>query len=219
VIRRQQVFVMRTPTRRVRRRSIPQGVGNQVSSRILHQYVLTGYDPLGFSLKPPRWIRKAQPGVFIRKNIIPIAAGASLFLIPGAAPLALKAVTGAGSLLARGGKAAGGGVSNLVRSLFAKRPTQPTPPILQPGVTFTPPGGVPVDVGTPFIPPTPTVASEQSFPSSPGATGGGGEAPPEGASAPPPAQAGGAGLAIAGGVLLLAMLAGSRRGRVSARHA
>jgi hypothetical protein len=79
-----------------------------VPRSVLNQYVLGGYDDgLGLSLRPPKWVRKIQPGKILKKVAIPLAIGGALF-IPGVAPLALKA--GAGLL--KGGigivKAGGG---------------------------------------------------------------------------------------------------------------
>jgi hypothetical protein len=38
---------------------------------------------LGFSLKPPKWVRKAQPGKILKKIALPAAAVGAALLIPG----------------------------------------------------------------------------------------------------------------------------------------
>jgi len=77
-----------------------------------HYQALEGYDDgLGFSLKPPKWLRKLT----IKKAIVPLAVvGASLF-IPGAAPLLAKGIVGASKLVVGGGRLLGKGVTGLVR--------------------------------------------------------------------------------------------------------
>jgi hypothetical protein len=54
---------------------------------------------LGFSLKRPRWARKLT-----LKKVLPYAAIAGAFFIPGVAPAAAAAVRGAGGLALRGGR-------------------------------------------------------------------------------------------------------------------
>lgn len=97
---------------------------------------------LGFSLKPPKFVRKAvkaitkiQPGKVLAKVALPAAAIAATALIPGAAPLALRAASGvakaAGGVLRAGGaavKAAGGFVAR-------SAPKIATPPIIGSGRT------------------------------------------------------------------------------------
>jgi hypothetical protein len=61
---------------------------------------------LGFSLKPPKWIRKMQPGKVLKKVAVPLAIVAGAVLIPGAAPLLAKGLLGAGKLALGAGKLA-----------------------------------------------------------------------------------------------------------------
>jgi hypothetical protein len=100
---------------------------------------------LGFSLKPPKWLRKAQPGKVLKKIALPVAAIAATAFIPGAAPLALKAATGvaraAGSVLRAGGAAArviGRGVARGATGA-GKIVTDQLPRILPTPASSTPP--------------------------------------------------------------------------------
>jgi hypothetical protein len=109
---------------------------------------LAQLEGLGFSLKPPKFVRKAvkaiskiQPGKVLAKVALPAAAIAAAALIPGAAPLALRAVTGvakaAGGVLRAGGgavKAAGGFVARSAPRILAP-PKISTPPIIDSGRT------------------------------------------------------------------------------------
>lgn len=65
---------------------------------------------LDFSLKPPKWLRKAQPGKILKKLAVPIAVGAAL-LIPGVAPAVATVARGAFG----GVKAVGGAALSLFR--------------------------------------------------------------------------------------------------------
>ena len=84
---------------------------------------------LAFSLKPPKWLRKAQPLKIVAK-IAPIAAGvvAGAFLAPIAAPIIGKVLGGGAGILKGafklGGKVAGG--------IFGKSQRQQPPPFVGP---------------------------------------------------------------------------------------
>jgi hypothetical protein len=175
---------------------------------------------LGFSLKPPKWLRKAQPGKILKKYALPIAAIGAAFLIPGAAPLLAKGAVGAGKFLGRGaigaGRVFGKGGASLFK--FGKKllsPDQligpPAPPGTpdfgsQPPPAATAPGFSPV----PSIPTGPEVQSEAATMQTGGGGGGGmsptapfmDEAAPEtaGAGVPKPGMSP---LLIIGGLLLV----------------
>jgi hypothetical protein len=151
---------------------------------------------IGFSLKPPRWLRKMQPGKVLVKYGLPAAAVAATFFIPGVAPAAARIVAGGARLLTR----SGGAVGRKVASLFKSHPG--TPPITSPG---------PASPG----PASPEQAAWQAYQSySPGpASGGGGGAPSES-----PTEAGMAAPAsgspmplILGGLALLALTGAAKR--------
>lgn len=79
---------------------------------------------VGFSLKPPKWIRKAQPGKILKKIAVPLAIGAGTLLVPGAGTLAAKGIVGAAKLALGAGKGivkAGG----LFGKLLAKKAAGP----------------------------------------------------------------------------------------------
>ena len=88
---------------------------------------------LGFSLKPPKWLRKAQPGKILAKVAVPAAAITAAALIPGVAPLALTVAKGAlvkgGKLFGSAARAAGGVVRNVLAPPPAPAPT--TPPFVE----------------------------------------------------------------------------------------
>lgn len=78
---------------------------------------LTG---LGFSLKPPKWLRKMQPGKILKKAIVPAAIIGGSLLIPGVGGVVAKGLTsaakGAASLARLGfgvGKGVVGGAAKL----------------------------------------------------------------------------------------------------------
>jgi hypothetical protein len=133
--------LMRVGYRRLR---APIPPWSTVPRSVLNQYALNGYEPLGFSLKPPKWLRKAQPGKILKKIAVPLAIGGAL-LIPGVAPLALTAVKAGGGLLLKGGAGvvkAGGGLFRL----GAKTVTKTIPGIFGRGRSPAP--GIPT-MGTP----------------------------------------------------------------------
>lgn len=82
---------------------------------------------LGFSLKPPKWLRKAQPGKLLKKAAPPLAIGASLF-VPGVAP----AVAAVGKGIFGAAKAVGGG---LFGKLFAAKAAKAAASAVLPAVT------------------------------------------------------------------------------------
>jgi hypothetical protein len=88
------------------------GVPRPVLPRTEHYQALEGYaDGLGFSLKPPKWVRKLT----LKKAIVPLAIVGATFLIPGAGALLAKGVLGATKLAFGGVKLAGKGVTGLVK--------------------------------------------------------------------------------------------------------
>jgi len=197
---------------------VPAGRPIGVPKAVLDQYVLHGYEPdnmLGFSLKPPRWLRKAQPGKILKKVAIPAAIVGAMF-IPGVAPLALKA--GAGLLKGGAGLLRGGfSAAKKIPGIFSRPSAVPTrPPVMgEPGYQYptagTPPFVPPTMDYPPFSPPPPPEAAY-----SPG--GGGGGAPMmEYAAAPGPEEGAkllGPGLLVVGGLVavgLIASMASRRR--------
>lgn len=63
-------------------------------------------DAMGFSLKPPKWLRKLQPGKVLKKIAIPLAVIGGAILIPGA-----------GGLIVHGLEAAGGAALSAIKSV------------------------------------------------------------------------------------------------------
>ncbi len=112
---------------------------------------------LGFSFRPPKWLRKAQPGKILAKAAIPLAVIGGALLIPGVGGAivgaATGAVKGAGSLLKMGGSAiasslkpvtntVGTSVANTLQPLPAQVVTNlltPTPPMGSPNPAIVPP--------------------------------------------------------------------------------
>jgi hypothetical protein len=86
-------------------------------------------ETLGFSLKPPKWLRKMQPGKILAKAapVLGIIAGA--ILIPGVGGVLAKGLTTAGGLAVKGLKAAGGGAVSVVKSAVAPGNPSPLPTI------------------------------------------------------------------------------------------
>ena len=70
---------------------------------------------LGISFRRPRWLRKLRPLRVLRKIAVPLAVAGGALLIPGVAPLALKAAGG----LWRGGRWIG---RQAVRAVSTRRP-------------------------------------------------------------------------------------------------
>jgi hypothetical protein len=175
---------------------------------------------LGFSLKPPKWVRKLT----IKKVIKPLAITAAIVgaaFIPGALPLVGKAAgmiakgaVGAGRFALRSGRQIGGGFTSIFKKPAAAPQTtiptapesyQPPPPEPRP---TGPSGTLGPSEQVPYSPPT-YAPSEAAY------GGGGGGAPQTGdspAGAPPesnaPAAAGtGASSLVPIGVGLLALVA------------
>jgi hypothetical protein len=163
-------------------------------------------DQLGFSLKPPKWLRKAQPGKILKKAAIPLAVVGATLLIPGAGGVIASAALAAAKGAAKLGKGAVKLVSPTVVSTAKQAGTQaattfvapmfPAPSAIGPNapganiVSATPAGG-----GF-YGPPMPTSIE-----------------PPAGATAAEPAGVGGMPgwllpAAIAGGLLLVTLRAG-----------
>lgn len=132
-------------------------------------------DNLGFSLKPPKFIRKLQPGKLLKKAAIPLAIGAAA-LIPGVAPAiatvgkglvtgAAKLVTGPAGLIAKNVGAAGsvlgvkrgafGGVfASLANKVAAARSQSPQPEAVQPATIE--------EMAPAYVPPAAPIVQEVS---------------------------------------------------------
>ena len=167
----------------------------------------TALGDLGISLRPPKWLRKAQPGKILKKYGLPAAAVAAFF-VPGVAPVVTKYAFGAAKLALRGGKAVGRGVARRVVGLF--RPRAGTPPITEPRAPSAPStpeqaffeaasryGATPPPAPE-FAPPSPGQAAPQE------------QAEFQAAGAAP-AAAGGFPLLLVGGLGLLALMATAKR--------
>jgi hypothetical protein len=169
-------------------------------------------DGLGFSLKPPKWLRKAQPGKILKKIALPIAAVGATLLIPGAAPLVGAALKTAVKAVPAGIRLIGKGTSKLATALA---PVAPKFTISAPSVAAT--IGIQLPIAAPaavpdFTTTAPLVTAPTFAPSQPSyaATPGGGatvEAAPGAAGAPP------WGLLLGAGAVLL--FAGGLAGRGS----
>jgi len=167
---------------------------------------------LGFSLKPPRWIRKAQPGIFIQKHALPLALVGSAFLIPGAGALAAKGILGAGRLAAGGARGVAAGARNLFS--FArgiKAPKLPTQALQQAAQYVAPVAVVPqqmIPVANPTLGPTEMVSA--GGPAGMAASGGGGDLvgppAPDASTAAAPAQAGMGGALMLGALVIGGMM-------------
>jgi len=187
-------------------------------------------DGLGFSLKPPKAIRKAAKAIkkaVTLKNVLKVGAivGAAA-LIPGALPLIAKGALGAGKLVLGSGKLAAKGVTsaarfglrNVVKAGRVLNPPAGTPPIAAPS-----PAEVLQEIAQPQLP-APAAPLEPAAPTVvPGYGGGGGgyatgqddltaTTETDGEAAPKQAGVGGGAVAaIAIGALLL--MASNRRRR------
>lgn len=192
-------------------------------------------DGLGFSLKPPKFVRKAAKA--IKKNVTlkrALIAGAVVgaAFIPGVAPAAArlltaggKVVTGAGRLVGRGVKSAGGGVIGL----FKRRPGTAggSTPGINPSGGFPGEYGPAPDTGAPaqYVPPPTNAGTYAEAPAAPviyPPSGGGGMAPMSPADvtaevpeAQAPSQAGFPPLAMVAllGVAIAASASGPKRRR------
>jgi hypothetical protein len=77
----------------------------------LSNYELRSLDGgLGFSLKPPKWARKMQPGKILKKIAIPLAVVGGALLIPGGGALLAKGLVGGAKLAVGGARLAGKGI-------------------------------------------------------------------------------------------------------------
>lgn len=76
---------------------------------------------LGFSLRPPKWVRKAQPGKILKKIALPVAAVGAALLIPGVG----GAIVGGATAVAK----AGGGIFGKITSLLKPASRIVTSPI------------------------------------------------------------------------------------------
>lgn len=182
---------------------LPARVTSQPIGRC--NYESTEAGGLGFSLKPPRWIRKMQPGVYIRKH--PLVLAPLALAVPGVAPFLLHAATAGAGLLARGATAAAGGITNLLRS--TKLPTgalqQAAQDVTQP---FTAPLAIQQPAAPTLQPSDMVMAPSPQFDTS--GSGGGAVASPS-SPEPAPTQAGINPLFVLGGLALVALAAGRRR--------
>jgi uncharacterized membrane protein YgcG len=147
------------PTPRVRRnrRASPQ----VAEAARLSGYMVTGdnainpFDAsstLGFSLKPPKWLRKAS--VAVRRNVtikrVAIGAGAII-----AAPFVLPALAAGGGALLAAGRAVGVPIARGAISLFKRNPSPGVNPNIygppDPGASLPPltlPTGLPTPTGS-----------------------------------------------------------------------
>jgi hypothetical protein len=93
-------------------------------------------DGLGFSLKPPKSIRKAVKGVgtFVKKHETALLVGAGVvtagLLAPGAAALIARGALSAGGSIARAAAAGGRAILKPVESLITKKASSLLPPPL-----------------------------------------------------------------------------------------
>jgi hypothetical protein len=102
--------------RRARPRELTETLPRLPSNYTLESE-LTG---LGFSLKPPGWLRKWQPGKTLKKALVPAAIIGGSLLIPGVGGVVAKGLTvaakgavGAGKLALGAGKGILGGAAKL----------------------------------------------------------------------------------------------------------
>jgi uncharacterized membrane protein YgcG len=181
-------------------------------------------DTLGFSLKPPKFIRKAS--VAIRRGVtlkrVAIAAGAVI-----AAPFVLPALAAGGSALLAAGRVGGGLLARGAVGLFKRNPSLPMDALRQAaqvpaGYSTTAPDAPPLTMPTGLPMPIAASSGGGGSPSAPGdfsPYGGGGGGGDAGGGSPsaaqqltdestPPATAGIGGglllpLAIGAGLLLL----------------
>jgi len=112
------------------------------------------YQDLGFSLRPPKWLRKAQPGVILKKAAPYIAAGAAIALVPGLAPMLAKGALAVG----KGALVVGKAVPKFAGAIFKKiLPTRPagTPPTIPPDWQGPLPQDAPPWQGPVYQPPVP----------------------------------------------------------------
>ena len=200
-----------------KRRTRPSEISSTIPRLPLFYVNESNLSGLGFSLKPPRWVRKLT----IKKVIKPLAITAAIVgaaFIPGALPLVGKAAgllakgaVGAGRLALRGGKAAASGF----KSTFFKRgavtpqttiPTTTSQPAPRASSSTSPPPGEPVPYSQPSYSPSELAPS-----------GGGGYSEPATTAIETPAQAGmNASALLPIGVGLVALIAVSgalKRGR------
>lgn len=197
---RPQLRAGRLPNRRptVFHMPIQGGAGNIVRpivrqpgyGALQSAYGLGDYDELGFSLKPPKWLRKMQPGKVLLKAAPVIAGVGAALLIPGVAPAGAALFKGAGGLalrgagaLVRGGAAAGRGVFGLLRPV-AKTAAGILAPAGGGTPGIVPEGTAPIPMLPQAAPSTPiTYAGQPDFSSfMPSGGGGGGFAAPAAAS-------------------------------------
>lgn len=111
---------------------------------------------LGFSLKPPKWLRKMQPGKVLKKLAVPLAIGAGALLIPGVAPAAAGLIRGAAGAAGSAARLIGGKLvapaikqaSGLIRGAMTNEPRTQLglPGILARAVQGAIPGPVSVPV-------------------------------------------------------------------------
>lgn len=99
---------------------------------------------LGFSLRPPKWLRKAQPGKILKKAALPLAVIGGALLIPGvggaiAAGLKFGAVKAGGAAL-RLAKGAPSAMRSRVVSRTVERITLPPMPSPVPHIEALPTG-------------------------------------------------------------------------------
>lgn len=108
---------------------------------------------LGFSLKPPKWLRKMKPG----KVLVPLAAVAGTLLIPGVGGLLVGGITAAAKAIGAGAAAAAGAATPAIQSLAPLVAPQVIPSLVSPPAwpPMQPPP--PPTFTTPQPPPPPSI--------------------------------------------------------------
>jgi len=197
---------LRYPSRRgiVKRRTLQHEISLTLPRLPGHAVFPTQLSGLGFSLKPPKFIRKMQPGVILKKAAIPLAIAAAV-LIPGALPLVAKGAMAVGRVALKGGagiaklagknistaagiigipKVSGGSVVSSIKKWFGSKKSASPPSLLPsdqppPWVRSSPipPASTPPPASTspPTATPSPATSAEIPPPTyAPTSYGGGG---------------------------------------------
>jgi hypothetical protein len=94
-----------------KRRTRPNELLRTVPRLPAHWVRASELSGLGFSLKPPKWIRKMQPGKILKKVAVPLAVVGASLLIPGVGGALVKGATSAGKFALGAGKLAFKGVT------------------------------------------------------------------------------------------------------------
>jgi hypothetical protein len=126
--------------------------GARMSYHLVDDYGNT----MGFSLRPPKWLRKAQPGKILAKAAVPIGVVAGSLLIPGVGSALVGALTAGGGAVARGMMSLGKTAFQVLKPGLTQ--TSPistiakTAQILGPQLPFGIPNQVPQDLSSPVMP-------------------------------------------------------------------